>query len=47
MQSNNWLERLETLLERFSYLGIGADIAAMSLFELWALYLLLSRMVES
>lgn len=47
MQSNNWLKRLETLLERFSYLGIGADIAVMSLFELWALYLHLSRLAES
>ena len=43
----NWLERLETLIARFSYLGVGSDIAALSLIELWALYLHLSRLVDS
>lgn len=41
-----WLKRLETLLERFSYLGISADITALSLIELWGLYLFLSRLAD-
>lgn len=41
-----WLERLQTLLERFSSLGIGADIAALSLIELWGLYCYLSRLAD-
>ncbi|NOU24499.1 MAG: hypothetical protein HOO90_03075 [Methylotenera sp.] len=41
-----WLTHLTLLIERFSYLGISADIATLSLIELWALYLYLSRMAE-
>ena len=37
MANPSWLEHLQTLSERFSYLGIGADMAALSLCEL-ALY---------
>ncbi len=44
--NESWLERLEMLLVRFSHLGIGADVAALSLIELWALYLHLSRLVD-
>ena len=47
MKRDYWLERLEMLLARFSYLGIGADIASLSLFELWALYCNLSRLADS
>lgn len=39
-----WLARLQALLVRFSHLGIGGDIASMSLVELWALYLHLVRL---
>ena len=39
-----WLEELESLLARFSGLGISADIAAMSLCELWGVYCLLKRL---
>lgn len=45
--NNDWLLRLESLLARFSHLGIGADIGSLSLIELWALYLHLSRLVDS
>lgn len=40
----SWLEQLEMLLVRFSYLGIAADVASLSLIELWALYCYLSRL---
>lgn len=42
----SWLEHLEMLLTRFSYLGIGADVATLSLIELWSLYVYLSRLLE-
>ena len=47
MNDNDWLERLKTLIARFSHLGIGADMASLSLIDAWALYLHLSRLAES
>ena len=47
MNSETWIERLQTLLERFSHLSIGADIAALSLIELWGVYCYLSRFAYS
>lgn len=44
--NDDWLMCLQTLCERFSHLGIGADMAALSLIELWGLYCYLSRLVE-
>ena len=44
MNNETWLERLQTLCERFSSLGLGADMAALSLCELWGLYCYLSRL---
>lgn len=46
MNDETWQHRLHTLLERFSSLGIGADIAALSLIDLWGLYCYLSRLAE-
>jgi len=46
MNNESWLERLDMLLVRFSHLGIGADVASLSLFELWSLYLYLSRLMD-
>jgi len=46
MNNLDWLERLQTLCNRFSYLGIGADIAALSIVELWGLYCFLSRLAD-
>lgn len=43
--NSDWLERLKTLCERFSNLGIDAALAALSLIELWGLYCYLSRLV--
>ena len=42
----SWMERLEMLLTRFPHLGIGADVASLSLIELWSLYVYLSRLME-
>lgn len=47
MNDNHWLKRLQMLIARFSHLGIDADIATLSLIDAWALYLHLSRLVES
>ena len=46
MTRDPWLVELENLLVRYSSLGIGADVAAMGLCELWGLYCLLRRMAE-
>ena len=39
-----WLEHLESLAMRFAHLGVGQDLAALSLFELWGLYRFLLRL---
>ena len=44
MNNEAWLERLQELCNRFACLGISPDLAALSLIELWGLYLFLSRM---
>ncbi len=46
MNNLDWKERLQYLSARFSHLGIGADIAALSIFEAWGLYLYLSRLAD-
>lgn len=43
MTSEHLLERVYSLAARFSWLGIGAEIAALSLSELWGLYRFLVR----
>lgn len=47
MNNTQWLERLQTLIARFNYIGIDADIASLTLIELWGLYTYLNRLVES
>lgn len=47
MNNSDWLERLQILCNRFSHLGIGADLAALSIVEAWGLYLFLSRLVDA
>lgn len=44
MDNLDWLERLQCLSVRFSHLGIGADIAALSIIEAWGLYRFLLRL---
>lgn len=46
MTREPWLAELENLLVRYSFLGIGADVAAMELCELWGVYCLLRGMAE-
>lgn len=46
MKPDNWLERLQILAVRFSHLGVGADLATLSIIELWSLYLFLSRLAD-
>ncbi len=46
VMSDDWQRQLEMLLIRFSHLGIGADVASLSMIELWALYLYLSRLAD-
>jgi len=45
--SEHWIERLQMLVARFHYVGIDADISSLTLIDAWALYLHLSRLVES
>lgn len=46
MNDEKWLVRLQMLCERFSHLGIGADLAGLSMIELWGLYCYLSRLAD-
>jgi len=46
MNDEAWLARLQSLSVRFSHLGIGADLAALSIVELWGLYCYLSRLAD-
>jgi hypothetical protein len=46
MNNLDWMERLQSLSVRFSHLGIGADLAALSIVEAWGLYLFLSRLAD-
>jgi hypothetical protein len=46
MGNEAWPERLQILCARFSYLGVGADVSALSLIEARGLYLLLSRLAD-
>lgn len=43
MMNSPWLQELQELCERYSYLGMGSDLAALSIEELWGLYLFLTR----
>jgi hypothetical protein len=44
---NQWLEHLQTLLNRFDYLGLNADIGALTLIELHGIYCYLSRLASN
>ncbi len=44
IMTSHWLNHLETLVARFSHLGIGDDIDSLTLNESWALYLYLMRL---
>lgn len=44
MPNDHWIDELNILLARYSYLNFNADIATLSLVELWGLYCYLSRL---
>jgi hypothetical protein len=44
IMTSHWLKDLETLLARFSHLGIGNDIDSLTLSESWSLYVYLTRL---
>jgi hypothetical protein len=44
MQKDDWLNELNMLLVRYSYLNLNADIATLSLIELWGIYCYLSKL---
>ena len=47
MNNHLWLYQLQALSARFSELGITADLASMSLIELWGVYCYLQRLAET
>ena len=47
MMRGDWLYELNGLLVRFSGMGMNADLAALSLCELWGIYCYLRRLAES
>jgi hypothetical protein len=47
MINDYWLEQLQALASKYNQLGINADINALSLNELWGLYLHLLRLANS
>lgn len=46
MSGEAWRERLQGLCGRFFHLGIGADLAALTIIAAWGLYLFLSRLAD-
>ena len=46
MNNQDWLQHLQMLIQRFSYLGLDADIASLGLIELWGLYIHLSQLAR-
>ena len=45
--SNTWFEDFELLVYRYSHLGISADLASLSLVEMYGLFLFLRRLHEN
>lgn len=46
MSNDTWLDKLQCLITRLAYLGIGSDIAALSIVEAWGLYCFLTRLAD-
>ena len=44
MMRPDWLGHLEILAARFCHLGVSADLAGLSIVELWGLYCFLRRL---
>lgn len=43
----DWITHLNMLLERFSHLSVGVDMASLSEVEVWGLYCYLRGLEES
>jgi hypothetical protein len=46
MTPQDWLKRLQSLLDRFPQYGIGHDLAGLALSDLWGLYQFLVRLAQ-
>jgi hypothetical protein len=46
MKPDDWLNRLQSLSVRFSHLGVGADLTALSMIDAWGVYRFLSRLAD-
>lgn len=46
MRPPAWLDRLQCLAARLPGLGIGPELAALSMAEAWGVYLFLSRLAD-
>jgi hypothetical protein len=44
IMTSHWINHLQTLLARFSHLGISGDIDSLTLSESWSLYVYLKRL---
>lgn len=47
MDNESWQQRLQMLIVRHSYLGIGASLDGVSMTERWGMFCFLSRMEDS
>ncbi|SFO33767.1 hypothetical protein SAMN05216332_11139 [Nitrosospira briensis] len=45
-QVETWLDQLQMLCVKFSHLGVGAELASLSLIEAWGVYLYLARLAN-
>jgi hypothetical protein len=46
MNNTDWMELLKCLSVRFSHIGIGGNIAALSIIEAWSVNQFLSRLAD-
>jgi hypothetical protein len=47
MSRPDWLNELESLVTRFPHMGVGADLAALTLIEAWGVLQMLRKLAES
>jgi hypothetical protein len=46
MNGPAWLEELQALVARFAERGVGPDLAALTMAELWGVYMFLRAVAE-
>ena len=47
MNNEHWLLQLNTLLVKYSHMGINTELASLTLIDAWGLYLYLVRLAEA